>query len=373
MTRQNLANRVRLTSVSATPQEIAGELIITGVPGLELKPETARFLRDCHIGGVILFTPNYESPEQVVKLINDLQGCRTELPLWISVDWEGGRVQRFREGFTRLPEAMTIGDTDSPKVAFEVAEATARELASVGINLCYAPVADIQTNPANPAIGRRSYGTTEDRVSKLVTAVVRGYLIGKVASCVKHFPGHGDTATDSHFALPSVDTTIETLRDRELKPFLKAFKSRCPMVMTAHILCKAIDPERPATFSKKILTDLLRGEMKYRGIIITDDMEMKAITDHFGADEAPVLAIEAGCDLLCYRSEAASRRAHAALAAAIESGRLPAERVQESFNRVREAKKSLLLPYHPANPNELAQRMASPEHQELLARMPKGV
>lgn len=351
--------------------ELAGELLITGIPGTVLKPETAQFLRECHIGGVIYFTPNFESVEQFVKLANAVQECRGELPLWSSVDWEGGRVQRFREGFTRLPEAMTVGDTDSPKIAFELAEATAHELAAVGINLCYAPVADIQTNASNPVIGRRAYGTTEDRVSKMVTAVVRGLLVGKVAPCVKHFPGHGDTSTDSHFALPAVDTPLETLQERELRPFLKAFKSRCPMVMTAHILCRSIDAERPATFSKRILTDLLRNEMKFRGVVISDDMEMKAITDHFGADEAPVLAIEAGCDLLCYRSEATARRAHAALVQAIESGRLPAPRVRESYDRARAAKKSLFPPYQPAEPGALALRRESPEHQALLERMPR--
>ena len=173
------------------------------------------------------------------------------------MDHEGGRVQRFKTSFTKIPDAATIAASNSPKLAFEIAQMMARELKAVGVNLNYAPVADINTNPKNPVIGSRAFGNNEETVTKMITAIIRGHLTEGVQPCVKHFPGHGDTGTDSHFSLPKVDTDLETLMEREFKPFAKAFKSHCALTMTAHVICTKIDPERPATLSKKILTDIL--------------------------------------------------------------------------------------------------------------------
>ncbi|MCM2323540.1 MAG: beta-N-acetylhexosaminidase [Oligoflexia bacterium] len=353
-----------------------GELFIIGFDGskagataLDLCDDTAAFLSQARIGGVILFAHNYESPGQVAELINQVQECRNDLPLWISVDHEGGKVQRFRKGFTKVPEAATIGASDSPKLAFELSEMVARELRAVGINLNFAPIADIATNPKNPVIGNRAYGTDEERVTKMVTAILRGHLVAGVQPCVKHFPGHGDTSTDSHFALPRVDTTLETMRDRELRPFLRAFKSRCSMVMSAHIICSKIDPTRPATLSPKILRDLLRKDLRYSRIVISDDMEMKAITDHFGEEDAPRMAIEAGCDLLIYRSEAKARHAYQALVKALEDGKLAPELVLEAAVRSQTLKRETLLPYQPITIPEAAQKIGTPENQAVVDRV----
>ncbi len=348
-------------------KEALGELFIMGFNGTELGDETATFISQANIGGVILFAPNYESPAQVTSLINQIQQCRTaELPLWVSVDHEGGKVQRFRQGFTRLPEAGAIAKKDSPKLLFELSERIAVELAAVGVNVNFAPVADINSNPKNPVIGMRAYGEDEDTVSKMVSAFVRGHLTAGVQPCVKHFPGHGDTTVDSHFALPKVTDTLESLRERELRPFAKAFKSGCRWVMTAHLMNQNLDPKFPATLSSAILEDLLRDEMRYTGLIVSDDLEMKAITDHYGAEEAPRMAIEAGCDLLIYRSEEATRHAHAALLKALDDGRLMPERVLESAERSRDLKRDSILPYDARVPATAQEKTGLAETAEWL-------
>lgn len=352
-----------------------GELFIIGFSGLELSPETADFISGAGIGGVILFSPNYESPGQVAELCNQIQEKRKNLPLWISVDHEGGKVQRFKKGFTRIPEAISIGNADSPKLAFEIAQMMGKELKAVGINLNYCPIADISTNPKNPVIGNRAFGSQESLVSKMCSAMVRGHLVSGVQPCVKHFPGHGDTHTDSHFALPSVDTPLEVLQNREFQPFLKAFKSGCSMVMTAHVLISSLDKKFPATLSPLILRDILRNRLRYNKIILSDDLEMKAITDHYGAEEAPRLALEAGCDLLIYRTEAAARIGYESLVHALEQGKLAPEIVLEAAERIRSLKKEGLLPYHPVTIADLGEKLGTAEHAAVIQKLvesPKG-
>lgn len=358
-----------MPNLQESARKALGQLFIIGFNGLELSNETSAFISQANIGGVILFGPNYESPAQTAELTHQIQECRAELPLWVAVDHEGGRVQRFRKGFTRIPDAASIGAMDSPKLAFEIAELMAKELKAVGVNLNFCPVADIHTNPKNPVIGNRSYGTTEDRVSRMVTAMVRGHLIGGVQPCVKHFPGHGDTSVDSHLALPRVDTPLEVLLEREFKPFQKAFKSRCAMVMTAHVLMSRIDSELPATLSKKVMREVLRDQLRYNRVVISDDLEMKAITDHYGPDEAPRMAIEAGCDLLIYRTEAGARHAYESLLRAIEDGRLAPELVLEAEARIAALKKDALLPYQPSPIAEVGQKVGTPENQALVQKI----
>lgn len=347
-----------------------GELFIIGFNGLELSDETAAFISQAKIGGVIVFAHNYDSPAQMGELANQIQSCKGELPLWISVDHEGGRVQRFKKGFTKIPEALSIAKADSPKLTFDIAEMVGKELKAVGINVDFCPVADINSNPKNPVIGARAYGDHEEAVTKHVTAVVRGLLVSGVQPCVKHFPGHGDTHVDSHFALPTVDTDLETLKEREFKPFTRSFKSRCSFVMTAHLICKAIDPELPSTLSRKTLVDLLRKELRYTKLIVSDDLEMKAITEHYGAEDAPRMAIQAGCDLLIYRSEPAARHAYAALTQALEDGKLDPKLVIEAAERSYSVKRETLLPYKPVEISEISKSVGTPENQALVNRVP---
>ena len=346
-----------------------GELFITGFDGKTLSDETSAFFSQARIGGVILFSQNYESPEQVAELTNSIQDCRHELPLWMSVDHEGGKVQRFREPFAHIPLARKIALANSPKLSFEIYEGAARELKSVGINVNYCPVADIDTNPDNPVIGERAYGDNDEVVSKLVSSALRGHLVAGVQPCVKHFPGHGDTREDSHFHLPRVDTPLETLREREFRPFVKAFKARCPMVMTAHIINPNLDPDRPATLSSRTLREILREELRYTRLILSDDMEMKAIADNFGHEEAPRLALQAGCDLLIYRSEGAARRAYEALSRALESGELAPEIVFEAAKRSRSLKAELLGAYQPTDPKAFRALQQEASHQEFRQRV----
>jgi len=358
----------------AQAKEKLGQLFITGFNGLETSESTLSFLKEKGIGGVILFAPNYETPGQVAELINTIQefalkGSHEGLPLWVSVDHEGGRVQRFKKSFTRIPDALSISAMGSPKLAFEIGEMMAKELKAVGINLNFCPVADINTNPKNPIIGNRAFGSDEETVTKMVTAIVRGHLVQGVQPCVKHFPGHGDTSVDSHFALPKVETSLEVLMEREFKPFVRSFRSKCAMVMTAHMICTKIDPERPATLSSTILKNILREELHFGGLIISDDLEMKAIADHFGPEDAPRLAIEAGCDLLIYRTEAAARLAYDALSSALDSGKLNAEVVLAAARRITDLKKDVLLPYRAVTIAEIPQKVGTPEHLSLISKI----
>ena len=346
-----------------------GELFIMGFSGLELSEQTSSFITEAGVGGVILFSQNFENMGQLGELTNQIQDSRSNAPLWVSVDYEGGRVQRFKKGFTKIPDAASIGAMNSPRLTYEISELIARELKAVGVNLNFCPVGDIATNSKNPVIGNRSFGDTEELVSKMCTAMVRGHLTQGVQPCIKHFPGHGDTSTDSHFALPRIDTSLEMLQTREFNPFIKAFKSHCSMVMTAHILNPKVDPKFPATLSSRVLQDVLRKELRYNRIIISDDMEMKAIADHFGAEDAPRLALEAGCDILIYRSEAGARKAYEALIHAIEDGKLAPEVIFAADSRIKAYKKECLPSYQPLVIADIGKTIGTPEHQDIIDKV----
>lgn len=355
-----------MSALITKAKQALGECFIMGFEGTELSDETSAFLSQASIGGVIIFAKNYTSPHQVAELCEQIQDCRRDLPLWISVDHEGGRVQRFQEGFTLIPEARDIAEKDSPKLIYSISEMVALELRSVGINVNFTPVADVDSNPANPIIGRRAFGSDEETVSKMVSSWVRGHVTNGVQACVKHFPGHGDTTVDSHLALARVDTDLETLRDREFKPFLKAFKAGCRWVMTAHVLNPHLDEKVPATLSRHTLIDILRKELRYTGVIVSDDLEMQAITDHYGAEEAPRLAIEAGCDLLIYRSEPAARHAYTALIRALDDGKLSPERVIDAAERSYALKNEFLVPYQKPNREQIDSFVGRAENRELV-------
>lgn len=360
---------------SSELRKTLGQCFFIGFEGLELPSTVQAFITENAIAGVTLFANNYESPAQVAELINNIQALRGDgPPLAIAVDHEGGKVQRFKKPFTKFPEARVIGDKDSPKLAFECAEAMGKELKTVGINLVYAPVADINTNPGNPVIGRRAFGETEERVSKMVSAYVRGFLTQGVQPVVKHFPGHGDTAQDSHFHLPKIKTPLDTIVSRELKPFAKAFRSKCEMVMTAHILVETLEPKLPATLSAKILQGILREQLGYRGLVISDDMEMKAIADHFGEADAPLKALEAGVNILLYHTEPAQTRAFEGLLSKLTSpeGKEARVKLEDSAKRVTEFRAKHFNPYKPVYIPEIAAIIGSPEHQALVARLEKA-
>ena len=345
-------------------RHLLGQCFFIGFDGLELPASIEKFIKGNSIGGVTLFANNYQNPAQVAELINSIQALNKDLPLVIAVDHEGGKVQRFKKSFTKFPEARVIGDQDSPKLAFECAEIMAKELRTVGVNVVFAPVADINTNPKNPVIGLRAFGDNEQRVSKIVSAYARGFITNKIQCVVKHFPGHGDTAQDSHFHLPKIKTPLEMILGRELKPFVKAFKSHVEMVMTAHIIVEAIDPKIPATLSKKILQEILRDQLRFRGLILSDDMEMKAMTEHFGEIDAPLQALAAGVNVLLYHTEPHETRVFEGLLSKLTSpeGSEALTGLRDSVKRVEEFKKKNLLPYRPVYIPEIASIIGSKEH-----------
>lgn len=347
-----------------------GQLYIIGLQGPELLPEESKFIIDNNIGGVVLFSRNVESPQQIHKLCASIQNLRHKMPdkapLFIGIDMEGGRVQRLKPPFTQWPPLGQFEDLDSTSLAFKFTQAMGQELKAVGINLDFAPCIDILTNPDNKIIGDRSAGKDPEHVGKMASALVRGYIKSGVLSCVKHFPGHGNTLVDSHEALPIEDTDLATLHDRELQPFKKAFRARVEMVMTAHIKFPQVDPEWPVTLSQKFIKELLRKELRYNKTVITDDLDMKALRNHFSIEEIPVRALEADCDILLYCNEFdVPPQSLAAVESAISSGRLNSDSIDQKHQSILGLKKRALKEPDPPPYEETIKIIAHPEHLKI--------
>ena len=281
-----------------TSREKIGQLFMVGFVGTSVTPDLASFIKEYKPGGVILFSRNLESVEQMVDLTNGLQACSPHSPLLISIDQEGGRVSRLPKGFTIFPPCDLLGRCNSTELAYAAAATIAKELRAVGVNMNMAPVLDVNSNPDNPVIGDRAFGATPDVVCELGMATAAGLQDNKVVACGKHFPGHGDTSVDSHKELPVVEASRERLEAVEFPPFRRAVAQSVVSMMTAHVLYRALDPEFPATLSPTIITNFLRQELQYDGVVLTDDLEMHAIIDHYGVEDAAVRAVLAGCDVL---------------------------------------------------------------------------
>jgi beta-N-acetylhexosaminidase len=290
------------------------------------------------LASVGLFGRNITSPEQLSALTAQLRAEHEDV--LVAIDEEGGDVTRLevRTG-SSVPGNHALGAVDDVDLTRDVAFALGRRLAECGVNFNWAPSADVNSNPANPVIGVRSFGADPDLVARHTAAYVTGLQAAGVAACTKHFPGHGDTAVDSHLALPRIDADRPLVEARELAPFHAAITAGTRAIMSAHILVPALDPDRPATLSHGILTDLLRGELGYEGLIVTDGMEMRAIAGTYGIAHGSVLALAAGADAICVGGGLADddtvRRLRDALVAAVRSGTLPEERLADAANRVR--------------------------------------
>ena len=345
-----------------------GQLIITGIQGLTLTSEEKDFIQNQKIGGVILFSHNFQDPAQLAELVNSIQKIRDEYPLFIGVDQEGGRVMRFKTHFTQFPSMLEISQFDSPKLMFEVHQLMAKELSTCGINLSFSPCCDILTNPSNKAVGDRAYGTTPENVEKHVSAAIRGLQTSGLLSCAKHFPGHGDTTQDSHSELPLVKTSLEVLRSRELIPFSKASKSRVEFMMMGHLLVDAIDQNLPTSLSTKAY-DFLRSETKFSKIVITDDLDMKAISDRFSPQEAAVKAISAGADMLIFRDFHNAQKAHGALLEAAKKKLIKRELLIEKLLRVEKTKKEYFESYTPIYIPKISEVFNTEESKKLLAQV----
>jgi len=328
-----------------------GQLLIGSLPGTTITAEMRSLAREFQLGGVTLFRRNIEAPAQVAELAHDLRELSVDLPLWLAVDQEGGRVARFQSPFTEWPPMATLGRSGDEALARRFAEAMAAELRAVGVTLDYAPVLDIHTNPNNDVIGDRALGRDADTVARLGATIIGGLQEHGVAACGKHFPGHGDTLVDSHLALPIVEHSPDRIRRVECVPFRAAIRSGVAFIMTAHVLLPSFDERHPATLSRAIIYELLREELGFEGVILSDDLEMKALADRYSVPDAAVAAIAAGCDglLLCRHlvdDRARDAEAHAAvleaLVHAVEDGRIPYGRIEDALARNRRAKERFL-------------------------------
>jgi beta-N-acetylhexosaminidase len=321
-----------------------GQLLIAGFDGYQIPTELRSLAKEFGLGGVILFARNIADPEQVGELSFEASRLVPDLPVWVSVDQEGGRVARLKAPFTEWPAMATLGRSGDAVLAERFARALAAELKAVGVTLDYAPVLDIRTNPKNPVIGDRALAEAADDVARLGAAIVRTLQADGIAACGKHFPGHGDTATDSHHELPLIDHPPDRIRNVELEPFRAAIEAGVATIMTAHILVPSLDEERPATLSHRVVTDLLRDELKFDGVILSDDLDMKAIASRYAVPSAAVMAIDAGCDgvLICSGDHDSHAAAMEALIHAVEEERLAPARVDDALGRQRRAKERFL-------------------------------
>jgi beta-N-acetylhexosaminidase len=309
-------------------------MFMVGFPGPALDPDF-RALVDDGVFGAILFKRNVGDAAQTAALCREVKALAGR-PFVLSVDQEGGRVARLRgPPFTTLPPMREVGRVADPRSAYRIGQVLAYELRAIGFDWDFAPVLDVDTNPANPVIGDRAFHSEPEAVAQLGVGLARGLEEGGVASCAKHFPGHGDTETDSHLTLPRLAHRLERLRQVELVPFRAYAQAKLAAVMTAHVLFDAIDRDVPATLSAPVLDGLLRRELGFDGVVVSDDLEMKAIADHFGIEEAAVRGTLAGVDLflVCHRAEA-QRAAIEAVVRAVQDGRVPRSRIEEANRRL---------------------------------------
>jgi beta-N-acetylhexosaminidase len=348
-----------------------GQLFITGISGLALTEDEKKFLQESNIGGVILFSHNYSDPAQLAELINEIQTLRDEYPLFISVDQEGGRVKRFKTHFTQFPSMYEVGKKESPKLTFEVHRVLAEELSSCGVNLNFSPCCDVWSNVNNKVIGDRAFSRTVKGVEKHVSAAIRGLHTGNVLSCAKHFPGHGNTTKDSHFDLPFVKKTMDELKAEELVPFNKASKSRSEFIMMAHLVVDAIDKENPCTLSTKAY-EFLRSELRYKKIIITDDMEMKAISDNYSYADAAVLALSSGADILIYRTSEKAMEAYAGVMLAVKEQRIKKADLDTKIKRVFDCKKRFFKEYKQIYIPSLSKVFKADRNPSLMKELSSG-
>ncbi len=357
-----------------TIRDTVGQLLMVGFQGPEPSQTFLDWVQECRPGGVILFSRNLAAPEQVARLTNALQAQAPGSPLLMAIDEEGGPVSRLPQGFTTFPAASGVAARHAPDAVYEAAAVTAQELRAVGINMNLAPILDVNSNPANPIIGDRAYGTGPEQVRTYGMAAIRGLEDNGVIPCGKHFPGHGDTLTDSHHVLPMVEADRARLDAVELVPFREAIRCGVPAIMTAHVRYPALDADAPATLSRPILTDLLRNRLGFQGVTLTDDMEMRAILDHQPIGEASVRALQAGADmvLICHQQER-QQEAVAAIEQALERGALSWENVTTSAARIRALKEKRLVPFQPVDPSRVAQTVGHPRHRAVLASIQSRV
>ena len=325
---------------SMTLDEKIGQMIITGFNGSEYNDDMDRLINEYKVGGVILFARNIEDSNQMIDLTRALQENNNNLPLFISIDEEGGRVSRLPDDVEKFPSAFTIGLINDQQTAYENGKEIGYTLKRLGINLDYAPVLDIYNNENNTVIGDRAFSTEESIVSTMGIATLEGIEDSDIIPVVKHFPGHGDTEVDSHYGLPIVYKTLEELRNFEFIPFVKAIESGCDVIMVSHIILNEVDSINPASLSKIVISDLLRKDMGFDKVVITDDMSMGAITSIMSIEEACIKSIEAGCDILLLGNAYEEiEQVINSIKLKLYNGEISEEQINKSVKRILELKK----------------------------------
>ncbi|MFD2043327.1 beta-N-acetylhexosaminidase [Ornithinibacillus salinisoli] len=322
-------------------EEKIGQMIIAGLPGTEIAKETKSLINDYKLGGLIFYADNLVTVNQTKNLVNDIVEVNSanDIPLFLSVDQEGGRITRLPGGISDLPTNEEIGNINDPTLSYKIGSLLGKQVKEFGMNLNFAPVLDVNSNPNNPVINNRSYGDNASVVSELGIQTMKGIQSEQVVPVIKHFPGHGDTSVDSHLELPIVDKSMEELQNLELIPFKNAIDNGAEIIMTAHILLPEVDPVYPATLSKEILTDLLRDQLSFDGLIITDDMTMDAIESNYEVEEAAIQSIRAGSDIvLIAHGYDPVVNTMQAIKQAVQEGVISEERINESVRRILEVK-----------------------------------
>jgi beta-N-acetylhexosaminidase len=360
-------------SENLTLDQRIGQLVVVGFPATQPTPDLLDLIARDHVGGVILFSRNLGSPRQVFDLTRQLQhaahAAGHAAPLLVMTDQENGLVRRLGDGFTALPGNMALGAIGDEQTVYDVAQATAQEMLAVGVNMNLAPVADVNNNPANPVIGVRSFGEDSAQVARLSAAAVRGYQDAGLTATLKHFPGHGDTAVDSHRGLPVLRRTLEELRAVELVPFLAGIRASADCVMVGHLALPDVtgDP-RPATLSPLLVQGLLRRDLAFQGVVVSDCLEMDAIAKTVGTQEGAVLALQAGNDLvLISHHHDVQRQALARIRVAVRDGTLSEEQVRVAADRVLSLKRRRLS-WETALRSSMPDGIGGPRHGALRDR-----
>jgi len=350
---------------------------------IRMLPEIEEQIKKHHIGGVILFRENVVNAEQTIRLVHDYQRAAEKLGLLVAIDQEGGIVTRLQGG-TDMPGNMALGAARSAELTRKAASVMGSELGALGINTNFAPVVDVNNNPDNPVIGVRSFGESPELVAELGTAYIKGLHEQGISATAKHFPGHGDTAVDSHLGLPEVPHDLTRLRQVELVPFQQAIHAGVDAIMTAHVTFPKIDDTRvisrkdgteialPGTLSPKVITGLIRQELGYEGVVVTDAMNMQAITDHFGPVEAAVRAVKAGVDIILMPLGLAE--VTGGIKKAVQTGELSEGRIDTSVKRILswKVKRNIFRTENPADVDQLIKRadavIGSAAHKQVEAQ-----
>ena len=335
-------SKIMININEMTLDEKIGQMVLSGFNGTDFNSELDTLINDLKVGGVILFSRNIEDSKQLKKLNLDIEEANKNIPVFISIDEEGGRVNRLAKNIKRFESAKSIGDKGDIKYAYENGKEIGKTLKEHKINMNFAPVLDIYSNSKNTVIGDRAFGNNEKIVETMGIATMNGLKDEDVIPVIKHFPGHGDTEVDSHIGLPVVEKSIDQLYDFELVPFKKAIESGADAVMVSHILIKQIDDKNPATLSYNLITGILRNDMKFSNVIITDDMCMKAITNRLSVEEASIKSIKAGSDIILIGSDIGKTKSVIEkIKLEVETNEISEKRIDESVYRILKLKEKL--------------------------------